>query len=223
MLDFLDQYLPLVPEGEASAFHVLIHEASQGKSVPLNRLRTSARALATWVFAPRVALKAFTKTNVGIKAEWDLLLEHARPATVFLLARLQAQHPDVSVGEALSSTDAAYLIHDEQEMELKALCPEILILLWQAHKKTLQKEVDKGQNILKDLERRLRILRLQASQMDEENREQGFARIDRFEDRIYFGAEVLPLEMLDQEIAANEEQLQEQRQHQSREWLWQMA
>lgn len=202
--DFMESVIDFLPEKDRKPYQQLIDSVHEGNAVSLERLGQAAKNIGAVTWSARRALDHFLRT-VGSELEWEALLEHARPATVLLLKRLRRSNEAATLDETLRSTDAQYAIGPEQEIEISMLRDEVRFHLWDTHREALQPMIEENVIELEAIKKRFKRLREQAMKSDEATRNRLLDTLERFEDRLYFGGDVILLEVLDAEIVYDAE------------------
>jgi len=202
--DFMESVVDFLPEKDRKPYQQLIDSVHEGKTVSLERLGQAAKNIGAVTWSARRALDHFLLT-VGSELEWESLLAHARPATVLLLKRLRRSAGTSTLNETLQTTDAQYAIGPEQEIEISMLRDEVRYHLWETHHEVLQPMIEENVIELEAIKKRLKRLREQAMKSDETTRNRLLDTLERFEDRLYFGGDIIPLEVLDAEVTYDAE------------------
>lgn len=199
LADFMESVLEFVPKTDRGPYQAFIDDVREGKQVAIERLVQAAKNLGAVTWPARRALQRFL-SDVGAEIEWEAVLEAVRPTTATLLKRLRKRLETKTVDETLNHPEASYAIHEREEIELSMVRQEIQSRLWEEHKDALAPFLDEAATELSALRKRLKLLREQA--MHVRGQEDLIrSKVDALEDRIYFGGEAVPLEILDAEIA----------------------
>lgn len=205
ILSFIDGAVPFLPEKDRKVYLQMEADFHARKRVPPAKVAEIVRNLGAATWAKRRALDRFLST-VGAGLEWDAVLAAVRPTTALLLKRLRASQGERTLDEALKSSDAAMAIHDEEEIELQALRPEIRLRIWQEHEKALATIVQETEVECEAIKKRLKAMRDLAVQSKPARSAELMRKLEQLEDKFYFGAEMVPLEMLDNEIRFDSEE-----------------
>lgn len=203
--DFMESVIDFLPEKDRRPYQQLIDTVQDSGHVSRERLAEAAKNIGAVTWASRRALDHFL-ASVGAELEWEAVLEHARPATALLLKRLRRSAGTSSLDETLKSTDAQYAIGPDQEVEISMLRDEVRYHLWESHGEALQPMIEELSIELEAIKKRLKKLREQAMKSDEATRDRLLDVLNRFEDRLYFGGEAIPLESLDAELVFDAEE-----------------
>lgn len=195
--DFIESVADYLPEKDRKPYQALAADLEAGKKVSTTRMADVARNLGAATWAPRRAISSFLAKK-GAEAEWEAVLSNVRPTTALLLKRLRKSSDAKTLDDALNSSDAPMAIHDEEEIELESVRPEIRLKLWQEHQKKLTKSLAECQSELEEIKKRFKRMRDVASKIAAPG--QLLSKLEGFEDRVYFGGEVIPLDVLDAEL-----------------------
>jgi hypothetical protein len=205
VMEFINQAVEFLPSAEQKPYLELEKDLEEGKSVSLSRVMEMVPELGARTWAARYALNHFLR-SIGSEFEWKEVIAAARPTTALLLKRLKEGIGSKTMDEALKSSDAAMAIHDEEEIELAALRPEVRLKIWHEHQKALQPMVKEAEVEVEAIKKRLKRLREIAVKVKEPRSSELLGKAEQLEDRFYFGAEVMPLEALDAEIRYDAEE-----------------
>ncbi|GEM_PF-1389157 len=197
--DFMESVIDFLPDKDRKPYQQLIDAVHGHSHVSRERLAEAAKNIGAVTWPARRALGHFLAT-VGSELEWEAVLEQARPATALLLKRLRRSAEVGTISEVLKTTDAQYAIGPDQEIELSMLRDEVRYHIWESHHEALGPMIDETRVELEAIKKRLKRLREQATKSDEATRNRLLDTLERFEDKLYFGGELLPLESLDAEI-----------------------
>jgi len=196
--DFAASVMDFLPAKERPQYKKLVDDIRAEKTIAEDRLVESARAIGSATWAERRAFDVFLNGK-GADMEWKALLDALKPNTAALLKQLQKSSGAKTVGEALNHSDAAILVHEKENDELALVRPQIRLALWGAHKKEIKPLVARMETERKAIQARLEKMRALAGRTKRES-DLLFPKIEAFEDRLYFGGETIPLEILDAEM-----------------------
>jgi len=197
--DFMAFAEEFLPPHERAPYTKLVSEVTAGHHPAGHQLVESARMIGVLTWPKRRALSLFLN-GAGAKIEWDTLLATVRPKTAQALKRLHKDDQEQTIDEALASSDAATLIHEDEEIEIAAERSRAQLALWKKHEKELAPLVTQAEHELEALQKRFKGLREQAARSMHEH-DLINSKLAQFEDRVYFRGEHIPLEILDHELA----------------------
>lgn len=197
LLDFLDSVVDYLPVDERERALVLLEKQALAEPVSEKELadEISRHAVLTW--PARRAIQQHVESE-GAEREWQRILELARPTTAFLLKRVREQTGSRSLSQTLVAPGVESALHGEERTEIELLRPEIWAELWNASANDLQLRVEEANRELEQMHQRLQKLERFSDQS--QNKQELQKKIKAFQDRIYFGGEVVPLQELDEEL-----------------------
>lgn len=203
--DFMESVIDFLPEKDRKPYQQLIDAVHAKEHISRERLAEAAKNIGAVTWSARRALGHFIAT-VGSELEWEAMLEQARPATALLLKRLRQSAGTTTLDETLKTTDAQYAIGPDQEVEITMLRDEVRYHLWESHHEALGPMIEEIAVELGAIKKRLKKLREQATKSDPATRDRLLDTLESFEDKLYFGGELIPLELLDAEIRLDAEE-----------------
>ncbi len=191
--------MDFLPSKDKKIYQKIVDQIQAGEDIPQDRQIEMAKNIGAVSWPKRFAIKKFLE-DIGNELEWEAVLEAVRPATRALLKELRKSLKAKTIDEALESSDAAIIIHPEQEVEIEMVREQIRLQLWKEHEEHLEELIQEGVTELEAMRKRLQQLRKQAEQMEGSQQDLLFHKLDAFEDRLYFGGELLQLSMLEEEL-----------------------
>ncbi len=203
IVDFLADAAPYASKKDRDAADALVRAYMAEEKIRTDVLARGARELAEVTWPARHALRAFFNGD-GAPEEWKLVLAVVRPSTAHLLKRLR--EPGLTLDQALASDDADMAIKDAEEMEIDAVRKQVREAYWRDHANALQVFVEEGKREWQAYEERLKQLRELALALPRGMQDEAFNKCTRYEERVLFGNEMIPLELLDEEVAFAKEQ-----------------
>ncbi len=203
--DFMESVIDFLAEKDRKPYQQFIDAVHAKEHVSRERLAEAAKNIGAVTWPARRALLQFI-TTVGSELEWEAILEQTRPATALLLKRLRQSAGTTTLDETLKTTDAQYAIGPDQEVEITMLRDEVRYHLWETHREAMDLMIEEMLVELQAIKKRLKRLREQATKSDALTRDRLLDTLERFEDRLYFGGDLLPLELLDAEITLDAEE-----------------
>lgn len=198
--DFIESVLGYLPEKDRKPYEATVEETrEQGQAVTPERLAEMAKNIGAVTWPKRRALARFIET-VGAELEWEGVVKHVRPSTATLLKKLRKDSGAGSLAETLTHSDASYLLKPDQEIEIKMIRDEVRSDLYEDHQEALEPLVEEAQSELEAMKKRLKHIREQADAVSGTQQIAYFEKLADLEDKIYFGGEAVPLEVLDAEV-----------------------
>ncbi len=199
--DYIESVIELVPERSRQEYEALQAKVLSGAALDPEELAQKIQTLGLLVWVPKRAVSLYTKTLEGAAEEWRKLDESLRPATSFLLSRIRRNTGAMTVEEAVLSGDGEYGLYEEQRDEIEALLAEIAIELWQEQQPKLTAQVKEAQEELDAIRKRLMVFKRSLERIeDKKEKEAAEAKLEAYEEQIFFLGEMVPLEVLDQEL-----------------------
>lgn len=198
--DFLQAYAHWTEGADRTAAEKLLEDWQSTGKTPSTKLADMARKLARAVWPQRQALHRWLREGAGAQAQWDGVLKAVRPSTAHLLKRLAMGLNGANLADILAHPDADQALRDEERQEIALVQAQVDEALWHAHKDALAGAATDAKRAMKTYLERLSELRDLAVNMPEPFQGEIFSKLERYEDRMLFEGEALPLEVLDDEI-----------------------
>lgn len=198
--DFIESVLPYVAEKDRKAYEASILSVRDGEAEPTKeQLAELAKEVAARTWPPRRALARFIET-VGSELEWEGVVKNVRPSTATVLRKLRKDASATDLRSTLAHPDASVLLKDDQEIEISMVGDEVRVDLYEDHQESLEPLVAEAEAELEAMKKRLKKLHDRAIESSGSAQEGMFDKLNDLEDRIYFGGEAFPLEVLDAEV-----------------------
>lgn len=199
--DFIESVIEYLPVADRAVYESL--ERSMIENLPVEPQEVQAQLLRlgmeTWV--PRRAVDLYTKTIEGAAREWQKLEESLRPATLFLISRVRRNTSAMTLEEALRTGEAEYALDDDQRVEIQLLQLEIRIELWLEDQERLTPFIREAEEEFEAIRERLRAAQAGVERLeDRQRRTEAEARLEDVTERLFFLAEAIPVDLLDQEL-----------------------
>lgn len=193
LADFIEYHSYLLSDTSTatSPKHLDHQTVSQQKKT---NLQTVAREIGRQSWGARQALAEFIRAPQS-PVERELMLKHARPSTSVLIARLSKLDPQASFEALLSRPEAKFAFHDDEEVEIKLLRPELWLIIWQTHKSALQasqREFEREVNFFVD---RLTEERNALAEKNDAASQERLQALQVLEDRIFLTGERVSLDV----------------------------
>jgi hypothetical protein len=197
--DFIESVLGYVPEKDRKPYEAAVEEAREGKGVTVERLAEMAKNIAAVTWARRRALTRFIET-VGSELEWEGVIKNVRPSTAVLLKKLRKDSGAENLAETLAHPDASTVLKPDMEIEIGMIRDEVRADLYEDHADALEPLIEEATTELEAMKKRLKKIREQADAVSGTQQIAYFDKLANLEDKIYFGGEAIPLEILDAEV-----------------------
>lgn len=205
VIDFLLEHLEYASPKEQSTAQAWITDYQEGAKTPTDKLAEAARKFAIAIWPARFAVQRYFMTE-GIEEEWKKITSSVRPSTAHLLKRFRQGTGMKSLDETLQHAESDTALHEGERIEIAEVRSHLRQETWKNKKKMLVELVKEGEELLKETRERFAALRELALVLPRSMQDEVFSKIERFEDRMYFEGEVIPLEILDQEVQYYKEQ-----------------
>lgn len=197
--DFMETVIEFLPEADRATYAKTIQDVRDGRPPPGERLAEMAKNIGAITWPARQAFGHFLQ-HVGSELEWEAVFAAVRPTTALLLQKIRESVDAKNLDQVLASDDASYAIHPEQEIEINMVREEVRLTLWTEHRDNLTPMIQEERIELEAIKKRLKSLKDQAMHMKGSEQDLLLRKIESFEDRIYFGGEIIPLEVLETEL-----------------------
>ncbi len=205
VIDFLVEYLDYAPAKDKAAAEKIIQDYHDGKKLAVEKLADAVRKFATAAWPARFAINRYFAEE-GKEVEWERILAAVRPSTAHLLKRSRNGRKDHSLDKVLGQAESEIAFQEAERYEIAEVRKQLRHDYWRDKYKTLGVFVKDGELELQGYIERLDKLRELAVDMPADQQREIFSKIERFEDRILFEGEVVPLQILDEEILYYAEQ-----------------
>jgi hypothetical protein len=170
-----------------------------GEHVPTDKLAAAAKKLAEATWPARYAIHVYcSKENPN--EEWTRVNAAIRPSTAHLLKRLKTASKAKTLDQALADPDAGIALREEEQLEIAEVRRHVAHDIWKEKKDTLDILVKAGEKELAGYHKRFDALRELGTTLPSSLLNEVFSKLSHYEDRILFSGEVIPLEILDEEI-----------------------
>jgi len=205
VIDFLVDHLDYAPPLAKTAAEKIIKQYETGAKLPIDRLAEAVRQYARAIYPARFAVKRFFGHD-GKEMEWATILAAVRPSTAHLLKRFRNGVKAESLDEVLRHAESEVALRPEERIEIAMVRKQLHQSYWKEHRKALGRLVKDGELELKGYLDRFAKLRDLAMEMPRSLQDEIMSKLARYEDRVYFECELVPLEILDEEIKYYTEQ-----------------
>ncbi len=199
VIDFLVDHLDYSPPVARTAAEKIIKQYEDGAKLPTDRLAEAARQYARAIYPARFAVKRFFG-HEGKEDEWQAILAAVRPSTAHLLKRFRNGVKAESLDEVLRHSESEIALRPEERIEIAMVRKQLHHGYWREHHKALGRMVKDGELELKGYLDRFAKLRELAMDLPRNLQDEIMSKLARYEDRVYFECELVPLEILDEEI-----------------------
>lgn len=180
----------------------IVHDVQHGKGADVSREALAAVARdvgrASWV--PRVVLARYLRTPAGKQDEWRRVVAAVSNSTAHLLERFRKSENASSLEEVLAHESSHQAFHDAERIEIREVRIHLLPTMWHEIKDHVSDDARTAQALLATIEERLKAYRETGLAEAELDAGDIISRVEDWEDRLYFGGEVLDPEKLEAEV-----------------------
>jgi len=206
VVDFMVDVIDFAPTKDRVPAEVMIATYQAGTThVPTDKLAEAARSLAYAVWPVRFALQRFFGTE-GASEELKVIESAVRPSTMHLIKRVKKSSGVTSMDALMAHPDADAALKEGERHEIEQIRHQFRVDYWKTHAKKLGVLVTDGESELRAIRQRFDQLRELAVELPRGLQDEVFSKIGRYEDRILFRGEIVPLTILDEEVAYYTEQ-----------------
>lgn len=205
VVDFIAEYSDYSSSEERRVAQELAKTYADGQKVATDALAQAARKLAIAVWPARYAVEMYFAEK-GAEEEWNRVLSAIRPSTAHLLKRFRQGTDASSLDEVLNHEDAHLAIKEEESLEIAEIRRHVRMQFWLQEQKKIESFVKEGKKLMDAYAERLGRLRELAIELPSSLQNDVFAKLMHYEDKILYAGEVVPLEILDQEVQYYNEQ-----------------
>lgn len=208
VVDFITDimtYLPADHDVRVRAEKV-VQDIEDRREVSAEALASVAREMARATWVPRVTTKRYVQTPDGQRDEWRRVVAAVSNSTAHLLERFRAGTKRDSIEEVLNHEESSSAFHDGERFEIKEVQRHVLPTIWHEKREDLATNAKEAEAEFREIERRIVELRELGFSTDAISDAEIVSKVERLEDRLYYEAEVLNPERIEEEIALYREQ-----------------
>jgi len=199
MVDFLVAASPYASGSDRQVADKLVQAYQDGDKVPTQKLIEAANKLAAATWPARYAVDR-ALVHEEPDEEWRRVTAAVRPSTALLMKRFRQGVGAKSLDEVLRHVDVDTALHDEEMSEIDEIRAQVRQEFWKERHDTLSVLVTAGQQEWQGYKKRLDKLRELAAVFPPVMQDEVFSKVNHYQDRILFGMELVPMEILDEEI-----------------------
>ncbi|MFZ2804304.1 MAG: hypothetical protein WA001_03700 [Patescibacteria group bacterium] len=200
VIDFLVDALEYASSQDREKAEKIVTAYQDGEHLKTDKLASDARSLAIATWPARYAIRRYFAEE-GSSDEWRKLLSALRPSTAALLKRFRDANRLGTVDASLAHAESDVALRDEERSEIEHVRIQVRHETWREKQGALATLKSEGERELVQSIGKLRTLRDIAVESEPSIQDEIFSKIARYEDKMYFAGESVPLEILDQEIA----------------------
>jgi len=176
-----------------------IHAYEEQEKIPTDKLADAARKFAWSIWPARYAVSAYFSSE-GSEEEWLRILAAVRPSTAHLLKRFRKGTDAKNLDETLNHIESDVAFHAGERVEIDEVRKHLRQAYWREKKSALHALVKEGERLRDGYRERLDVLREMIPNFPRTAQDEIMSKIERYSDRILFEGEVVPVEILDEEI-----------------------
>lgn len=199
IMDFFEDYLDYAPPNERKIAESILKQYRAGEELKPEKLIDDVRKFAQDVWPAHFAMRRFFNEE-GAEEEWRRVTAAVRPSTAHVLKRFREGIGAHNLQACLDHDESVTAFTEAELLEIEEVRKQIRHDYWREKGSTLDILAKSGQLELKGYLERLKKLRELAANLPEEYSHEIYSKIERFEDRIFFEGEVVPLQILDEEV-----------------------
>jgi hypothetical protein len=209
VVDFLWDVLPYLPKDNLvrTRAEAVIREIANGEKVSAEALADLAKTVGRATYVPRIAVKRYVRTGSGADEEWRRMAAAVSNSTEHLLERFKGGVGAASLDDVLEHEESSTALREVERMEIAEVRKHVLPTIWIEKRDDIKREAKDVERELEAVEKHLKALRKIAFNEPSAPEDEIVAKIEAYEDRLYFAGEELQPEKIAAEIAAYQEQV----------------
>jgi len=205
VIDFLAEHLAYATPAVQKEAERWIHAYEDEEKVHTDKLADAARSFAWAIWPARYAVQRHFSTN-GSEEEWVRILDTVRPSTAHILKRFRRDTGAKNLDETLHHIESDVAFTDGDRREIAELREHLRQDAWKTEKEAFEILHKEGERLVQSYRNRLSALRELMVELPRSLQDEVVSKIERYEDRILFEGEAMPLETFDEEIKYYTEQ-----------------
>ncbi|MBI4138707.1 hypothetical protein HY479_00975 [Candidatus Uhrbacteria bacterium] len=205
VVDALVEAIPFADGKLKADAETWVKDYRDGTRLDREKLAAMARKVARATWPARAAVMRHF-AHEGADTEWTTLNAAVRPSTAHLIKRVRRAVDAGTIDELLRHAESDTALRDEERLEIAEVRKHVHEDFWKEHGKTLAPTIRDQERVLEGYDKRLDALRETAAVFPPALQDEVFSKINRYEDRILFGLESVPMEILDKEVQYYKEQ-----------------
>jgi len=208
VIDFIMDVVEYLPAGHdvRERAEKIIRDIEDGNEVSAEALTDAVRDVGRAVWVPRVTTRRYMRTTEGQHDEWRRVVAAVSNSTAHLLERFRAGTKKDSIEEVLAHEESSSAFHDKERFEISEVQRHVHPTMWHEKRHDLEGNARQVEPELRGLEKAIDELRELGFSTEAILDEEIISKIERLEDRLYFEAEELNAERIQEEIKLYREQ-----------------
>lgn len=179
----------------------IIQDIEDRKEVSAEALTDTAREVGRVTWVPRVTIKRYLRTTEGQHDEWRRVVAAVSNSTAHLLERFRAGTKKDAIDEVLAHEESSSAFHEKERFEISEVQRHVHPTVWHEKRKDLEDHARQADAELRELEKKIDELRELGFSTEAIPDEEIISKIERLDDRLYFEAEELSAERIQEDIA----------------------
>lgn len=200
LIHFLSEWVSFAKPELRKKAEAYIESYDQGEEVDRVELAEFVRDFAREIYPIRFALDRFFSEE-GALIEWDHVEKSVLRSTAHLMHQFQKGTSVHSIDELLEHEDFEMTFGDNERSEILQVRHHVREDFIKEHPQTLAPLMDEGERVRNMFEEEIKKMRNVASGLPTLLQEELYSKITRFEDRVYYQGEHIPLQILEEELA----------------------
>jgi hypothetical protein len=199
VLDFIEDAKEYLAATSLKRVEKTLAESNFGQSLSGEDLVDLATMVGRKSWAARRALRHHLASQEGCDEEWRMVVAAVSDSTAHIMERFRHGTKCTSLDLVMNHEDSGSAFRDVERFEIEQVRRHARQVIWREKHKALAGEEKQAEEMLETIMKRLNALR----QLAEETpwiQDEVFAKLRRFEDKLYFEGDVLVPERLDEEI-----------------------
>jgi hypothetical protein len=199
VMEFLSEISVFADKKSRGAAEDLIRASDQGRSLTAEKLADFTRRMAVATWPARVAMQDHFSHRAVIE-EWEKVASQVEPALEKKMFGFRKGAGAKTLDDLLKHPDAGDTFSAEDLLAIQDVRRRAREDFWNTKKATLKTLIKKYQQVLGEYQARFQKLRELAAVFTTGVQDEIYSKLQHFEDRVLFGLESVPLEILDEEI-----------------------
>jgi hypothetical protein len=205
VIDFLAEHLEYATPAVRKEAEQWIQAYEDEEKVHTDKLAEVARSFAWAIWPARYAVNRYFSTD-GSEEEWVRVLDSIRPSTAHILKRFRRDTAAKNLDETLTHIESDVAFTDGDRREIAEVREHLRQDAWKTKQDSFEILRKEGERLVQSYRNRLSALRELMVELPRSLQDEVVLKVERYEDRILFEGEAMPLETFDEEIKYYTEQ-----------------
>lgn len=199
VVDFLVETSAYADEKQRGEADMIAKKHHDGEKIDMEDLADAAIELGWNTWPARTAV-AEVLAGERSEKEWASVIAAVRPSTAHILERFRKASGAKTLDDVLGHEEVETALRDEERLEIGEVRKHVREDFWKTHAASLEVIVKTRQKERDAYKKLLEQLRELAAAFPPVMQDEVFSKVKRYEDRIIFAGETLPMEILEKEI-----------------------